>query len=47
MAEGENSLDQLIQLAMSVYYNWDITNREKDKRHHDLFATPTQLGPVF
>jgi hypothetical protein len=32
MAEGEKSLDQLIQLAMSIYYNWDITNREKDKR---------------
>jgi hypothetical protein len=28
MAEGEKSLDQLIQLAMSVYYNWDITNRK-------------------
>jgi hypothetical protein len=23
---------------MSVYYNQDITNREKDKRHHDLIA---------
>jgi hypothetical protein len=38
-------LDQLIQLAISVYYNWDITNREKDKRH-DLIAAPTQLGPT-
>jgi hypothetical protein len=39
VAEGEKSLDQLIiQLAMSVYYNWDITNREKDKRHHGLSA---------
>jgi hypothetical protein len=28
MAEGEKSLDQLIQPAMSVYYNQDITNRE-------------------
>jgi hypothetical protein len=45
MAEGEKSLDQLIQLAISVYYNWDITNREKDKRH-DLTAAPTRLGPT-
>jgi hypothetical protein len=43
MAEGEKSLDQLIQLAIS-YYNWDITNREKDKRH-DLIAAPTWLVP--
>jgi hypothetical protein len=28
MTEGEKSLDQLIQLAMSVYYNRDITNRK-------------------
>jgi hypothetical protein len=46
VAEGEKSLDQLIQPAMSVHYNWDITNREKDKRHHDLIAAPTQLGPT-
>jgi hypothetical protein len=39
MAEGEKSLDQLLQLAMSSY-NWDITNREKDKRH-DLMSAPT------
>jgi hypothetical protein len=43
MAEGEKSLEQLIQLAMSVYYNWDITS--KDKRH-DLIAAPTPLGPT-
>jgi hypothetical protein len=30
---------------MSVYYNWDITSREKDKRH-DLIAAPTPLGPA-
>jgi hypothetical protein len=48
VAEGERSLDQLIQLAVSVYYNWDITNRrEKDKGHHDLIAAPSQLGPAF
>jgi hypothetical protein len=45
MDEGKKSLDQLIQLAMSVHYNWDITNREKDKRH-DLIAAPTWLGPT-
>jgi ribosomal protein L31E len=27
VVEGEKSLDQVMQLAMSVYYNWDITNR--------------------
>jgi hypothetical protein len=36
VAEGEKSLDQLMQPAMSVYYNWDLTKkREKDKKHHD------------
>jgi hypothetical protein len=39
-------LDQLIQLAISIHYNWDITNKEKNKRHHDLIAAPTQLGPT-
>jgi hypothetical protein len=29
MAEGEKSLDQLIQLGMSIYYNQDITKRER------------------
>jgi hypothetical protein len=33
VAEEEKSLDQLIQLAMSVYYKQDITKRrEKDKK---------------
>jgi hypothetical protein len=49
VAEGEKSLDQLIQLAMSIYYNQDITKRkEKDKRHQDLIAAlkegPTDWG---
>jgi hypothetical protein len=43
MGKGGKSLDQLIQLAISIYYNQDITNREKDKRH-DLIAAPTQMG---
>jgi hypothetical protein len=39
VAEGEKSLDQLMQLAMSVYYNWDVTKKKgKDRRHHDLIA---------
>jgi hypothetical protein len=39
VADKEKSLDQLMQLAMSVYYNQDVTKRrEKDKRHHDLIA---------
>jgi hypothetical protein len=45
MAEGEKLLDQLIQLAISIYYNQDITNREKDKRYN-LIAAPTRLGPT-
>jgi hypothetical protein len=51
VADGKKSLNQLIQLAMSVHYNQDLTNRrEKDKRHHDLIAALrqglTQLGPA-
>jgi hypothetical protein len=45
MAEGKTSLDQLIQLAISIYYNWNIINREKNKTH-DLIAAPTRLGPT-
>jgi hypothetical protein len=49
MAEVEKSLDQLMQLAMSVYYNWDLTKkREKDKQLPDLIAAlreyPTLWG---
>jgi hypothetical protein len=29
MAEVEKSLDQLMQLAMSVYYNWDLTKKRE------------------
>jgi hypothetical protein len=51
VAAGEKSLNQLIQLAMSIYYNWDITKRrEKDKKLHNLSAAlregPTRLGPT-
>jgi hypothetical protein len=51
VAEGEKSLYQLMQLAMSVRYNQDVTKRrEKVKRHHDLIAAlrtgPIQLGPT-
>jgi hypothetical protein len=39
VAEGEKSLDQLMQLSMSMYYNQDITKKkEKGKKHHDLNA---------
>jgi hypothetical protein len=27
VAKGEKSLDQIMQLAMSEYYNWDLTKR--------------------
>jgi hypothetical protein len=44
VAEEEKSLDQLIQLAMSIYYNRDITKkREKDKKPHDLIAAPQEV----
>jgi hypothetical protein len=51
VAKGEKSLDQLMQLAMSVYYNWDLTKkREKDKKYHVLIVAlkeyPTQWGSV-
>jgi hypothetical protein len=38
VAEGKKSLDQLMQLTMSVYYNQDLTKKKekKDKKHHDL-----------
>jgi hypothetical protein len=46
VAKGEKSLDQLMQLAMSVYYNRDVTKRrEKDKKHHDLIAALRE-GPT-
>jgi hypothetical protein len=42
--EEEKSLDQLMQLAISVYR--DLTKRrEKDKRHHDLTAALRE-GPT-
>jgi hypothetical protein len=52
VAEGEKSLDQLMQLAMSVYYNQDVTKKkEKDKRHHDLITSlrecPTRYGGLY
>jgi hypothetical protein len=41
-----------MQLAMSVYYNWDVTKKkEKDKKHHYFIAAlsecPTWLGPTL
>jgi hypothetical protein len=46
VADKEKSLDQLMQLAMSIYYNWDLINRrKKDKRHHDLIAALRE-GPT-
>jgi hypothetical protein len=39
VAKGERSLDQLVQLATLVYYNWDLTKmRDKDKKHQDLIT---------
>jgi hypothetical protein len=51
VAEGEKSLDQLMQLDMYVYYNRDVTvKKEKDKKYHDLIAAlrecPTWRGPT-
>jgi hypothetical protein len=34
VAEGDKTSDQLVQIATSVYYNWDLTRKiEKDRRH--------------
>jgi hypothetical protein len=41
MTKGKRSLDQLIQLAISVYYNRDITNREKDEIWPHFCPHPT------
>jgi hypothetical protein len=39
VAEGNKTLDQLVQMATSVYHNWVLTKkREKERRHHDLLA---------
>jgi hypothetical protein len=41
ITKGKKSLEQLMQLAMSVYYKRDITKRKKKrikKKHHDLIA---------
>jgi hypothetical protein len=50
VAEGERSLNQLVQLATSVYYNQDLTKkRDKDKKHQDLYrctrGVPHLMGP--
>jgi hypothetical protein len=46
----DKMLDQLVQMATSVYYNWDLTRmKEKDRWHHNLMAAlreiPSQWGP--
>jgi hypothetical protein len=51
IAKEERSLDQVVQLATSVSYNWDFTKkRDKDKKHQDLITAlrefPTQQGPT-
>jgi hypothetical protein len=44
VVEGEKSLGQLMQLAMFVYYNRNLTKkRDKDKKHQDLIAVLTEL----
>jgi hypothetical protein len=46
VTEAEKSLDQLMQPAMSVYYDWDLTKKkEKDKRHHYLITAVRSLHP--
>jgi hypothetical protein len=50
VAKVDKTLDQLVQLATSVYYNQDLTRkREKYRRHHDLVVAlrefPSQRGP--
>jgi hypothetical protein len=39
VAKREKSSDQLVQLAMSVYYNQNLTKKKKkDKKHLDIIA---------
>jgi hypothetical protein len=39
VAEGQRSLDQLVQLATLVYHSRDLSKkRGKDKKHHNLIA---------
>jgi hypothetical protein len=45
VAEGEKSLDQLMHLAMSVYYNWDITLKKKKKTRNTMIHCRSQRGP--
>jgi hypothetical protein len=46
VAEDDKMLDQLVQMATSVYYNRDLTKkREKNKRHHDLVAALREFPP--
>jgi hypothetical protein len=50
VAEGERSLNQLVQLATSVYYNQDLTKKQdKDKKtpgpYHCAQGVPHLMGP--
>jgi hypothetical protein len=37
VAKGNKTLDQLVQTASSVYYNWDLAKKRKSpKRHHNF-----------
>jgi hypothetical protein len=50
VAEGDKTLDQLVQMATSEYCNWALTRkREKHRRHHNLVVAlreiPFQWGP--
>jgi hypothetical protein len=39
VAKGDKTLDQLVQMVTSVYYNQDLTKKkEKNKRYYDLVA---------
>jgi hypothetical protein len=39
VAEGDNMLDQLVQMDTLAHCNWELTRkREKDRRHHNLVA---------
>jgi hypothetical protein len=46
VAKGDKMLDQLVQIATSVYYNLDLTKKkEEGKRHHDFLMVLKEFYP--
>jgi hypothetical protein len=45
VAKGEKSLDQLVQLATSVYYNWNLTKKRTPGPYLCTQGAPHPMGP--